>query len=77
MDEESEYYQGKLNFKEEELNYFKEVFKFFDKTGAEQLSVSDLGLAMRAAGCLVTDTEVKLLIKKIDRYNSGYCMKEV
>ena len=73
LDEESEYYQGKFNFPEEELNYYKQVFKFFDKTGAEQLSMSDLGLAMRAAGCIVTESEIKILSKKVDQYSTGYC----
>ncbi len=73
LDEENEYYQGKFNFPEEELSYYKQVFKFFDKSGAEQLAMADLGLAMRAAGCLVTEGEVKLLSKKVDQYSTGYC----
>jgi len=40
LDDESDYYQGKFNFPEEELNYYKQVFKFFDKTGVDQLSIA-------------------------------------
>lgn len=37
--------------------------------------MKDLGLAMRAAGCLVTEAEVKILAKRIDPYSTRYCKK--
>lgn len=40
LEEDSEYYMGKYNFPEEEQNYYKQVFKFFDKTGADQVAIA-------------------------------------
>lgn len=40
LDEDSEYHRGKYDFSVEEQNYYKQVFKFFDKTGADQLSIA-------------------------------------
>lgn len=31
---------------------------------------------MRAAGCLVTEGEIKILTKRIDPYNTGYCKNQ-
>jgi calmodulin len=73
LDADSEYFQGKFHFSEEQLNYYRQVFKFFDRTGGELLDLSELGLAMRAAGALVTEAEVKILSTRIDPYNSGTC----
>ena len=39
LEEDTEYYMGKFNFPEEELSYYKQIFKFFDKTGADQLGI--------------------------------------
>lgn len=36
------------------------------------MSITDLGLALRSAGALVTDKEITMLEKKIDPYGSGY-----
>lgn len=67
-----EFFQGKYHFSQKEINYYRDIFKFFDKSASDQLAITDLGLALRAAGALVTEKEIALLMKKIDPYNSGY-----
>ncbi len=54
------------------INYYRGIFKFFDKTATDQMAIQDLGLAIRSAGGLVTDIEINQLEKKIDPYGSGY-----
>ena len=72
MDEDTEFFQGKFHFDQKQINYYKSIFKFFDKTATDQMSISDLGLGLRSAGALVTDKEIVMLEKKIDPYGSGY-----
>jgi len=72
MEEDVEFFQGKYHFNQKEIAFYKEIFKFFDKTATEQITVPDLGLALRSAGALVTEKEVSQLIKKVDPYGSGY-----
>lgn len=72
VDEDVEFFQGKYHFSQKEINYYRDIFKFFDKSATDQLTIPDLGLALRSAGALVTEKEIELLKKKIDPYNSGY-----
>lgn len=51
LEEDSEYYMGKYNFPEEEQNYYKQVFKFFDKTGADQVAIAVLFLHQGSRTC--------------------------
>ena len=70
IDEDMEYFQGKYHFTTEEIEYFEEVFNFFDKRGMDQIKTSELGLAIRSAGGLLTEQEIELLKKKVDPYDS-------
>jgi calmodulin len=72
MEEDVEFFQGKYHFNTKEISFYKDIFKFFDKTATDQITVPDLGLALRSAGALVTDQEVSQLVKKVDPYGSGY-----
>lgn len=71
LDQELEYFQGKFHFSQREINYYKDVFGFFEKANTETCYTSDLGLAMRAGGILVTELEVMTLTKRIDPYRKG------
>ena len=72
-------------FTDLELEKFKEAFVFFDRSGDGTMRSTDLCLAMRAMGALVTEHEVKLLLLKYDPDGTGYidlndfvaCMAEV
>ena len=72
-------------FTDIELEKFKEAFVFFDRQGDGTMSSSDVILAMRAMGALVTEHEVKNLLKKYDPDRTGTidvndfiaCMAEV
>jgi len=74
-----------MNFDRKELNYFKNIFGFFDKSGTDQIYTKDLHLAIRAAGGLVTNLEISRLVTKIDPHNSGninyndylYCLTQL
>ena len=48
-------------FTDLEVKKFSEIFAYLDRDGNNQLRVSDLGLAMRAMGSLITDKEVTAL----------------
>lgn len=72
VDEDVEFFQGKYHFSQKEINYYRDIFKFFDKSGTDQLTIPDLGLALRSAGALVTEKEIESFKKKVDPYNSGY-----
>ena len=43
------------------------AFKIFDKNGDGQISVEELGEAMKQAGQTVSDEELKDMIKAVDR----------
>lgn len=43
------------------------AFKIFDKNGDGQISVEELGEAMKQAGQTVSDEELKDMIKTVDR----------
>eukprot|EP01017_Pseudomicrothorax_dubius_P010089 TRINITY_DN13561_c0_g1_i4.p1 TRINITY_DN13561_c0_g1~~TRINITY_DN13561_c0_g1_i4.p1 ORF type:complete len:214 (+),score=63.56 TRINITY_DN13561_c0_g1_i4:34-675(+) len=58
-------------FSEEELKAFKESFVFFDRDGDGTMATEDLALALRSLGFLVTNLEVKDLIKKLDPDSTG------
>lgn len=72
-------------FTDIELEKFKEAFIFFDRNGDGTMNTNDLCLAMRAMGALVTEQEVKNLLKKYDPDRTGTidvndfiaCMAEV
>ena len=44
-----------------------DAFKMFDKNGDGQISVEELGEAMKQAGQEMTDDELKDMIKAVDR----------
>lgn len=67
------------------MEKFKEAFIFFDRDGDGTMKAEDVGLAMRAMGALVANSEVKALLKKYDPDGTGTidlndfiaCMAEV
>lgn len=48
-----------------------DAFKMFDKNGDGQISVEELGEAMKQAGQEMTDDELKDMIKAVDRNGNG------
>ena len=78
-------YQFEDRFTDIELEKFKQAFIFFDRDGDGTMSCDDVCLAMRAMGALVTEKEVKNLLKKYDPDVTGTidvndfiaCMAEV
>ena len=72
-------------FTDLEMQKFDEIFQYTDRTGKGQMDVRELGQSMRAMGALISDDEVKLLIRKYDRDNTGFisftdykqCMAEI
>ena len=78
-------YQFEDRFTDIELEKFKQAFIFFDRDGDGTMSCEDVCLAMRAMGALVTEKEVKNLLKKYDPDVTGTidvndfiaCMAEV
>lgn len=78
-------YAFEEKFTDVELEKFKEAFVFFDRDGDGTIKVEDVGLAMRSMGALISNQEVKLLMKKYDPENIGTidlndfiaCMAEV
>ena len=72
-------------FTDLEMEKFKEAFIFFDRDGDGTMKAEDVGLAMRAMGALVSNQEVKRLLKKYDPDGTGTidlndfiaCMAEV
>jgi calmodulin len=78
-------FQFEDRFTDIELEKFKQAFIFFDRDGDGTMNVTDVSLAMRAMGALVTEKEVKSLLKKYDPDNTGTidvndfiaCMAEV
>ena len=78
-------YQFEDRFTDLELEKFKQAFIFFDRDGDGTMSCDDVCLAMRAMGALVTEKEVKNLLKKYDPDHTGTidvndfiaCMAEV
>ena len=72
-------------FTDIELEKFKEAFVFFDRDGDGTIKSDDVGLAMRSMGALISNQEVKLLLRKYDPDNIGTidlndfiaCMAEV
>jgi calmodulin len=78
-------YQFEDRFTDIELEKFKQAFIFFDRDGDGTMNCDDVCLAMRAMGALVTEKEVKNLLKKYDPDNTGTidvndfiaCMAEV
>lgn len=59
-------YSFEDKFTDIELEKFKEAFIFFDRNGDGTMKAEDVGLAMRAMGALVSDGEVKSLLRKYD-----------
>ncbi len=59
-------YSFEDKFTDIELEKFKEAFIFFDRNGDGTMKAEDVGLAMRAMGALVSDGEVKTLLRKYD-----------
>ena len=53
-------------FTQVEIESFKEVFTFFDRNGDGTIKESDVTLAMRSMGALITEKEVKMLLRKYD-----------
>lgn len=49
----------------------REVFSFFDKESAGVMKTADLALAIRSAGFLVVDAEVRQMVSKYDPEQSG------
>ena len=78
-------YQFEDRFTDIELEKFKQAFVFFDRDGDGTMSSDDVCLAMRALGALVTEKEVKNLLRKYDPDKTGTidvndfiaCMSEV
>lgn len=78
-------YQFEDRFTDIELEKFKQAFIFFDRDGDGTMACDDVCLAMRAMGALVTEKEVKNLLKKYDPDHTGTidvndfiaCMAEV
>jgi len=78
-------YHFEDRFTDIELEKFKQAFIFFDRDGDGTMSCDDVCLAMRAMGALVTEKEVKNLLKKYDPDHTGTidvndfiaCMSEV
>lgn len=72
-------------FTDIELEKFKEAFIFFDRNGDGTMKSDDVVLAMRAMGALVSNNEVKALLRKYDPDGTGTidlndfiaCMAEV
>lgn len=78
-------YSFEDKFTDIELEKFKEAFIFFDRNGDGSMKADDVALAMRAMGALVSNNEVKALMKKYDSDGVGSidlndfiaCMAEV
>jgi calmodulin len=78
-------YSFEDKFTDIELEKFKEAFIFFDRNGDGTMSADDVCLAMRAMGALVTEKEIKNLLRKYDPDSTGTidvndfiaCMAEV
>ena len=78
-------YQFEDRFTDLELEKFKQAFIFFDRDGDGTMACDDVPLAMRSMGALVTEKEVKTLLKKYDPDMTGTidvndfiaCMSEV
>ena len=58
-------------FTPNEIERFKECFSFFDREGDKRMKVSDVGLAVRAMGALITGKEIEIFIKKYDSDRTG------
>ena len=58
-------------FTDIELEKFKEAFVFFDRDGDGTMKASDVGLALRAMGALVSNKEVVSLLAKYDPDGTG------
>ena len=49
----------------------REIFTFFDKESAGVMKTSELALALRSSGFLVTEKESKELVSKYDPEGTG------
>jgi Ca2+-binding EF-hand superfamily protein len=58
-------------FSEEELEAYKEGFKFFDKRNDGTIDNENLPLAFRSMGLLVSGDEIKAFLKRFDPDNNG------
>lgn len=56
---------------EAELEVFKECFLYFDHTGEGLISKEDFGMALRAAGLVITNKEAQVLAEKYDLEGTG------
>ena len=53
------------------MTRLREVFSYFDLNADGTIRASDIPLAMRSTGALVTDREIKILIQKYDYEGTG------
>ena len=62
-------YQLSPQFNERELAEFQEIFCVFDSRGADEISVSELGDIIRAAGENPTQSDIKMWVNKYEEHN--------
>jgi len=56
---------------EKDLEAFKECFLYFDHTGEGHVRKEDFGMALRAAGLVITNKEAQALAEKYDLERTG------
>ena len=59
------------NMTQDQIEEYKNAFKFFDKDGSEQISTEELGDAMSKLGYNLTNEQVAIILNQVDTDGSG------